>query len=61
METRIRPIGEDSLAEAKAVLEGLRLQAAAAGEYYTLIALPLKLGGCDGAPVRAALRKSVFT
>lgn len=40
-----------------AVLEGLRLRAAVDGR-YELIALPLKLGACDGAPVRAVLRKS---
>lgn len=40
-----------------AVLEGLRLGAAEDGR-YELIALPLKLGSCDGAPVRAVLRKS---
>lgn len=39
-----------------AVLEGLNLSAADEGE-YELIALPLKLGGSDGAPVRAVLKK----
>lgn len=39
-----------------AVLEGLDLSAAEEGE-YELIALPLKLGGSDGAPVRAVLKK----
>jgi len=37
-----------------AVLEGLRLGEAAPGEYQ-LCAFPLKLGGCEGAPVRAVL------
>lgn len=37
-----------------AVLEGLDLTAAPEGE-YTLCAFPLKLGGADGAPVRAVL------
>lgn len=59
--TESQSIGSDAvhrilLSAEVAVLEGLRLQAAAAGEYYTLIALPLKLGGCDGAPVRAVLQ-----
>jgi arylformamidase len=35
-------------------LEGLCLTDVPAGE-YTLIATPLKLGGCDGSPVRAVL------
>lgn len=37
-----------------AILEGLDLAAVAPGA-YTLIALPLKLEGADGSPVRAAL------
>ena len=37
-----------------AVLEGLDLRGAPAGEYI-LCALPVKLGGSDGAPVRAVL------
>ena len=37
-----------------AILEGLVLSAAPAGR-YTLIALPLRLAGADGSPVRAAL------
>ena len=36
------------------VLEGANLRAAQAGD-YVLVALPLKLGGADGAPVRAVL------
>ena len=57
--TESQSIGSDAVHRillSAEVLEGLRLQAAAAGEYYTLIALPLKLGGCDGAPVRAVLQ-----
>ncbi|MDR1192797.1 MAG: cyclase family protein [Peptococcaceae bacterium] len=42
------------LARGVVILEGLDLRQAPAGA-YTLTALPLKLGGCDGAPVRAAL------
>ncbi len=38
-----------------AILEGLVLDDVAAGD-YELIALPLKLGGLDAAPVRAVLR-----
>ena len=37
-----------------AVLEGLDLSAVAPGNYF-LIALPMKLGGAEGAPVRAFL------
>ncbi|MBA4700084.1 MAG: cyclase family protein [Ruminococcus sp.] len=40
-----------------AILEGLCLKEAEAGEYF-LCAQPLKLGGCDGAPCRAVLIKS---
>jgi arylformamidase len=36
------------------LLEGLDLRAAAPGS-YTLAAFPLKLAGCEGAPVRAVL------
>jgi arylformamidase len=39
-----------------AILEGLRLGAVPPGD-YELICLPLKLVGCDGAPVRAILRR----
>lgn len=38
------------------LLEGLVLQDVEDGA-YELFAFPLKLGGCDGAPVRAVLRK----
>lgn len=40
-----------------AILEGLCLEDAEAGEYF-LCAQPLKLGGCDGAPCRAVLIES---
>jgi arylformamidase len=39
-----------------AILEGLRLGSVSPGD-YELICLPLKLARCDGAPVRAILRK----
>lgn len=39
-----------------AILEGLRLESVSPGD-YELICLPLKLVGCDGAPVRAILRR----
>jgi arylformamidase len=38
------------------ILEGLRFGSVLPGD-YELICLPLKLAGCDGAPVRAILRK----
>jgi arylformamidase len=38
-----------------AILEGLAL-ADVPGDVYELIALPLRLVGCDGSPVRAVLR-----
>ena len=38
------------------ILEGIVLDDVAAGD-YELIALPLKLGGCDASPVRAILRE----
>ena len=38
-----------------AILEGLDLSRAPDG-LYELVALPLKIDGCDGSPVRAALR-----
>lgn len=38
-----------------AILEGIVLDEVAAGD-YELIALPLKLAGCDASPVRAVLR-----
>mgnify|MGYP002348278125 FL=1 len=39
------------------VLEGINLEEVEPGEYQ-LIALPLKLGGREGAPVRAILLES---
>ncbi|HSG99620.1 MAG TPA: cyclase family protein, partial [candidate division Zixibacteria bacterium] len=45
-------------AEGVAILENLRLDHVAPGE-YELIALPLKLVGLDGSPVRAILRPLV--
>jgi arylformamidase len=41
-----------------ALLEGLELSGVAPGR-YTLIALPLRIEGADGAPVRAALAPAV--
>jgi arylformamidase len=41
---------------AMAILEGLVLDAVPAGD-YELIALPLKIRGCDASPVRAVLRE----
>lgn len=38
------------------VLEGLDLSGVSAGQYY-LHAVPVKIAGCDGAPVRALLAK----
>ena len=42
------------LAEEIVLLEGIRLSSVKAGSYL-LSAAPLKLGGLDGAPVRALL------
>lgn len=42
-----------------AVLEGIRLDDVMPGEYF-LFALPMKLGGLDGAPVRAVLLDGVL-
>ena len=42
------------LAAGIAVLEGIRLSSVTAGKYF-LFAAPMKLGGLDGAPVRAVL------
>ena len=41
-----------------AILEGIVLDAVAAGD-YELIALPLKIRGGDASPVRAVLRELV--
>lgn len=38
------------------LLEGLKLDQAEEGEHF-LVAAPVKLGGSDGAPVRAILLK----
>ena len=43
------------LAAGIAILEGLDLRAAPDG-VYELVALPLKIAGGDGSPVRAVLR-----
>ncbi len=43
-------------AHGMAILEGIVLDDVAAGD-YELIALPLKLAGCDASPVRAVLRE----
>lgn len=48
------PVHVALLAAGVVVVEGLDLTAAGAGE-YTLICLPLRLEGCDGAPARAVL------
>jgi arylformamidase len=39
------------------IIEGLNLSAVPAGD-YELIALPMKLKGCDGAPARVVLRQA---
>jgi arylformamidase len=49
------PVHRQVLQRGIAVLEGLVLRDVPAGT-YELIALPLKLVGCDGSPVRAVLR-----
>jgi len=43
-------------AHGMAILEGVVLDAVAEGD-YELIALPLKIAGCDASPVRAVLRE----
>jgi len=40
-----------------AIIEGLRLSEVPADDVYELIALPLRLEGFDGSPVRAVLRR----
>lgn len=42
-----------------AIIEGLRLREVPADDVYELIALPLRLEGFDGSPVRAVLRRVV--
>jgi arylformamidase len=53
------PVHERLVAGGIAILEGLVL-ADVPGEVYELIALPLRLVGCDGSPVRAVLRSLEF-
>jgi arylformamidase len=50
------PIHRILLKHKIAILEGLCLGLVSPGD-YELICLPLKLAGCDGAPVRAILRR----
>jgi arylformamidase len=38
------------------IVEGLALEGVSAGDYY-LIVLPMKVGGHEGAPARAVMRK----
>jgi arylformamidase len=52
------PIHQILLKHKIIILEGLRLGSVPPGD-YELICLPLKLAGCDGAPVRAILREYV--
>ena len=50
-----RPVAHITLLEAGVViLEGLDLSAVTPGD-YTLLCLPLRISGCDGAPCRAVL------
>lgn len=49
-----RPTHEALLKAGMVILEGLDLHAIPAGTYQ-LLALPLKLAGCDGSPARALL------
>ena len=44
------------LGEGIVIIEGVDLREISAG-LYNLIALPLKIGGCDGAPARVVLEK----
>ena len=58
---RAQSVGDETvhkslLSAGVVLLEGLALQGVEDGT-YELFAFPLKLGGCDGAPVRAVLRK----
>jgi len=48
------PTHETLLRDGLVIIEGLDLHAVTGG-YYSLICLPLKLAGSDGAPARAAL------
>ena len=54
METCEMQVHKAFLQKGIAVLEGLDLSAVEPGNYF-LIALPMKIGGADGAPVRAFL------
>jgi arylformamidase len=49
-----RPVHEILLRAGVVIVEGLNLSEVTQGR-YTLICLPLKLAGCDGAPARAIL------
>lgn len=49
-----REVHVELLKKEVVLLEGLRLDEVREGSYF-LFAAPLKLGGCDGAPVRALL------
>ncbi|SHK72173.1 arylformamidase [Anaerocolumna jejuensis DSM 15929] len=49
-----REVHVELLEKEVVLLEGLKLDEAEEGEYF-LVAAPVKLGGCDGAPVRAIL------
>ena len=55
LDSKTLPVHHALAASGIAILEGLDLAAVVAGE-YELIALPLRLVGADGAPVRAILR-----
>jgi arylformamidase len=48
------PVHKTLLGAGVVILEGLDLDAVSPGQ-YTLVCFPLKITGCDGAPVRAAL------
>lgn len=54
-DSRTLPAHRRCLAHGMAILEGLVLEEVPEG-LYELIALPLRLGGFDGSPVRAILR-----
>ena len=44
------------LGEGIVIIEGVDLREVSPGP-YNLMALPLKIGGCDGAPARVVLEK----
>ena len=54
-EAKVLPAHEAARAAGLRILEGLVLDGVEAGD-YELIALPIRLGGLDAAPVRAVLR-----